>query len=73
LAPSPNLEGCQRVVEPDLSPLLYKSKPELLRRFDHGIATKYCFKDKVILLKIPNFILKELKTQGMRLKDDPMF
>jgi len=21
------LEGCQRVIEPDLSPLLYKSKP----------------------------------------------
>jgi len=27
LAPSLNLEGCQRVIEPDLSPLLYKSKP----------------------------------------------
>jgi hypothetical protein len=27
LAPSPPLEGCQRVAEPDLSPLLYKSKP----------------------------------------------
>jgi hypothetical protein len=27
LAPSPPLEGCQRVIEPDLSPLLYKSKP----------------------------------------------
>ncbi len=26
-APSLNLEGCQRVIEPDLSPLLYKSKP----------------------------------------------
>jgi len=30
LAPSPPSEGCQRVIEPDLSPLLYKSKP--LRR-----------------------------------------
>ncbi|MDR6943387.1 hypothetical protein J2W55_003240 [Mucilaginibacter pocheonensis] len=49
-----NSEGCQRVIEPDLSPLLYKSKPELTRRIDHGIATKYCFKDKVILVKIPN-------------------
>ncbi len=27
LAPSLTLEGCQRVIEPDLSPLLYKSKP----------------------------------------------
>jgi len=26
LAPSSNLKGCQRVFEPDLSPLLYKSK-----------------------------------------------
>lgn len=26
LAPS-LFEGCQRVIEPDLSPLLYKSKP----------------------------------------------
>jgi len=26
LAPSSNLKGCQRVVEPDLSPLLYKPK-----------------------------------------------
>jgi len=26
LAPS-HFEGCQRVIEPDLSPLLYKSKP----------------------------------------------
>jgi hypothetical protein len=29
LAPSPFFEGCQRVIEPDLSPLLYKSKPVL--------------------------------------------
>jgi len=27
LAPSPYPEGCQWVNEPDLSPLLYKSKP----------------------------------------------
>jgi hypothetical protein len=27
LAPSLILEGCQRVTEPNLSPLLYKSKP----------------------------------------------
>jgi hypothetical protein len=27
LAPSPTMEGCQRVREPDLSPLLYKPKP----------------------------------------------
>ena len=27
LAPFPQMEGCQRVIEPDLSPLLYKSKP----------------------------------------------
>jgi len=33
LAPSLNLKGCQRVIEPDLSPLLYKSKP-VLKRFD---------------------------------------
>jgi hypothetical protein len=26
LAPSSSLKGCQRVFEPDLSPLLYKSK-----------------------------------------------
>jgi hypothetical protein len=26
LAPSSKLKGCQRVFEPDLSPLLYKSK-----------------------------------------------
>jgi len=53
LAPSPNLEGCQRVIEPDLSPLLYKSKP--LRGYDYcGIATKYCFKDKWIYMNFPN-------------------
>lgn len=27
LAPSQSSEGCQRVAEPDLSPLLYKPKP----------------------------------------------
>jgi len=54
LAPSPTLEGCQRVIEPDLSPLLYKSKP--LRGDDYGIATKYCFKDKLIFMNLPNLI-----------------
>jgi hypothetical protein len=49
------LEGCQRVIEPDLSPLLYKSKP--LQGYDHGIATKYCFKDKGTGLTFPNLIL----------------
>jgi hypothetical protein len=33
------LEGCQRVIEPDLSPLLYKSKP-FLGELIFGIATK---------------------------------
>ena len=54
LAPSPPLEGCQRVIEPDLSPLLYKSKP--LRGDDYGIATEYYFKDKGIFSNLPNFI-----------------
>lgn len=27
LAPFPNLEGCQRIIEPDLSPLLYNQIP----------------------------------------------
>jgi hypothetical protein len=49
------LEGCQRVIEPDLSPLLYKSKP--LWGYDYGITTKYCFKDKGIGLTFPNLIL----------------
>jgi len=48
------LEGCQRVIEPDLSPLLYKSKP--LRGDDYGIATEYYFKDKGIFSNLPNFI-----------------
>jgi len=33
------LEGCQRVIEPDLSPLLYKSKP---------------FVEELILVLLPN-------------------
>ncbi len=36
-------EGCQRVIEPDLSPLLYKSKPPW-EVMINGIATKYCCK-----------------------------
>ena len=39
LAPS-HSEGCQRVIEPDLSPLLYKSKPvleELIERYRYQI------------------------------------
>ena len=52
LAPSPPLEGCQRVNEPDLSPLLYKSKP--LRGVDRGIATKYCCKYKRMSGSFPN-------------------
>jgi hypothetical protein len=32
------LEGCQRVIEPDLSPLLYKPKP--LKELIFGIVTK---------------------------------
>jgi len=41
LAPSSKLKGCQRVFEPDLSPLLYKSKYAQCGSFDHGIATIY--------------------------------
>jgi hypothetical protein len=65
LAPSPKLEGCQRVTEPDLSPLLYKSKP--LWGYDYGITTKYCFKDKGIGLTFPNLIfLFRRKVKGER-------
>ncbi len=37
LAPSQS-EGCQRVIEPDLSPLLYKSKPVL-----EVLIERYCY------------------------------
>jgi hypothetical protein len=43
LAPSPFFEGCQRVIEPDLSPLLYKSKP---------------FAEVMIVVLLPNIISK---------------
>jgi len=36
-----HLEGCQRVIEPDLSPLLYKSKP---------------FAEVMILVSLPNIV-----------------
>jgi len=54
LAPSPPLEGCQRVTEPDLSPLLYKSKPVLRGNDRFGIATKYCCKYKRMDVSFPN-------------------
>lgn len=41
LAPSPSSEGCQRVIEPDLSPLLYKSEP---------------FAEVMILVLLPNIV-----------------
>jgi len=41
LAPSSILKGCQRVIEPDLSPLLYKSKP---------------FAEVMILVLLPNIV-----------------
>jgi hypothetical protein len=49
------LKGCQRVIEPDLSPLLYKST-SAVAEIDFGIATKFCFKDKGIRINLPNFI-----------------
>jgi len=47
LAPSSILKGCQRVIEPDLSPLLYKSKP-VWEVMIIGIATKFCSKYRVL-------------------------
>ena len=40
LAPSSKLKGCQRVIEPDLSPLLYKSNTPFAKFDRIGIATK---------------------------------
>ena len=57
LAPSPILKGCQRVIEPDLSPLLYKPTSASGRKIDHGISTNYVDKYNRILLNIPNFFL----------------
>jgi len=53
LAPSSPLKGCQRVIEPDLSPLLYKPKP-FVEELINGIATKFCFKYKALGLYFPN-------------------
>jgi len=55
LAPSSTLKGCQRVIEPDLSPLLYKSKP-FAEVMINGISTKYCFKYKGYKINLPNLI-----------------
>jgi hypothetical protein len=54
-----NSEGCQRVIEPDLSPLLYKSKP--VQGIDRGITTKYCCKYRLMRVDFPNFIFFELE------------
>jgi len=55
LAPSSILKGCQRVIEPDLSPLLYKSKP-FAEVMINGSTTKHCCKYKGIFVSFPNLI-----------------
>jgi hypothetical protein len=60
LAPSLTLEGCQRVRELDLSPLLYKSKP--CEGIDHGIATDYGCKYMLLVIMCQIYFLYQTKS-----------